>query len=63
MAKTTTMMAQLDTSDPGCTDAADTSERSANLQCDDGLDNDYDKYRDVSGIILRMPIRRTGRIL
>ncbi len=45
----------MDTSDPGCTDAADTSERSANLQCDDGLDNDNDKYRDVNTLELRMP--------
>jgi len=33
-------------SDRGCVDANDTSEQSASLPCDDGVDNDHDAKKD-----------------
>lgn len=35
--------------DPGCSDANDTTETSASLPCDDGVDNDADALTDGNG--------------
>ena len=41
--------------DPGCSDAADGSERDASLPCDDGLDNDSDGRNDFDPATLASP--------